>query len=348
MKYDLAVVIGRFQPFHVGHERIVRKALSLARRVLVLVGSANRHRSVKNPFTFSERRSMIEKTFYDQQSDSIRIRVDPINDYPYNDDRWMTEVRRKINSRSTSSKEKVCIVGFMKDASSAYVKMFPEYAFEEITEQYGTFNATDIRESYFRSSPVVSTYLPTPVYKFLHDEFVYTQEFKWLLDEYQYVREYLKSWSTAPFPPVFVTVDNIVVQSGFILLVTRKEAPYKGALALPGGFISQSEKLIDSTVRELKEETKISDHKGEIPPAMLKSYITDCKIYDDPARSDRGRTITHGFLFRLPDRERLFEVIGNDDAEKAAWYPLSSIDSTRMMEDHAFIIEDMLGIELNQ
>ena len=133
--------------------------------------------------------------------------IRPLNDYQYNDDGWMTEVRRTVNEcLKDVSKKKVAIVGYSKDVSSNYLRMFPEWDFIEIEEQHGVFNATDIREDYFKSSPRVSTYLPRYVYDFLHDVFVYSQEFKWLLSEYQYVMDYKKLWSNTPFPPIFVTV----------------------------------------------------------------------------------------------------------------------------------------------
>jgi bifunctional NMN adenylyltransferase/nudix hydrolase len=62
----------------------------------------------------------------------------------------------------------------------------------------------------------------------------------------------------------------------------------------------------------LREETSISDGKGQIPPAMLASFIEDARtrVFDAPNRSLRGRIITHAFLFRLPERRKLFGVKG--------------------------------------
>jgi bifunctional NMN adenylyltransferase/nudix hydrolase len=110
----------------------------------------------------------------------------------------------------------------------------------------------------------------------------------------------------------FVTADAVVVQSGHILLVERGRAPGKGLLALPGGFVNPEERIRDAAIRELREETSISDGKGQIPPAMLASFIEDARtrVFDAPNRSLRGRIITHAFLFRLPERRKLFGVKG--------------------------------------
>ena len=85
-QYDYLVFIGRFQPFHYGHEEVIDKALSLADKVILLVGSSNQPRTIKNPFTFEERKMMI-KGSYDQKDPSLteRILIEPLRDQKYND-----------------------------------------------------------------------------------------------------------------------------------------------------------------------------------------------------------------------------------------------------------------------
>ena len=58
-RYDYAVFIGRFEPFHNAHRRVIDKALQIAGKVVVLVGSSNKPRSTKDPFFFDERKVMI-------------------------------------------------------------------------------------------------------------------------------------------------------------------------------------------------------------------------------------------------------------------------------------------------
>ena len=59
-KFDLLVFIGRFQPFHNGHNKVIEQALRDAKHVLVLIGSANIPRNIRNPFTFQERKETVE------------------------------------------------------------------------------------------------------------------------------------------------------------------------------------------------------------------------------------------------------------------------------------------------
>lgn len=350
MKYDHAVVIGRFQPFHVGHERVLKFAQQHAKSLIILIGSSDQHRSPRNPFSFNERSMMIKRSIEQRNPNHI-----PIHDSPYNDNAWVTEVRDSVSSalfkRAGPVNPKIALVGYRKDSSSYYQALFPEWDYIEVPSQYGTFNATDIRKQYFQDSPIISEFLNPGVRDFLKD-FAFTDEFKWLLDETKYLDLYRKQWGrlnqkgqleVGPF----VTVDSVCVQAGHILLVTRKEPPFRGALAVPGGFVNPQERIADAVLRELKEETRIQDSKGEIPPAMLRSFITRSKVYDAPDRSARGRIITHAFKFEFPNRkDGLYKVIGDDDAEFARWYSFSELRPEMFMEDHAHIIQDMTGVKL--
>lgn len=333
--YDYAVYIGRFQPFHIGHKRALQFANQQARNTIMLVGSANMHRSPKNPWTFEERKKFIELTV--AETGERKPVILPINDIPYNDTAWLTQVRTVVNSVVPEG-SKVVLVGFKKDKSSFYLDLFKGWDFIAVPAQYGTFNATDIRKHYFQDAPVTSEFLAMDVRRSLR-EFALTEEFKWLLDEQKFLDEYCKKWGPGPFH----TADAVVVQSGRILLVTRKFPPYRGSFALPGGFINIKERVIDSAVRELTEETRISDDRGQIPNGVLKSYIRSSALFDDPDRSARGRIITNAYLFQLPDNKQ-FYVAGDDDAASADWHSLDSLDPRSFMEDHWFIIQQMTGV----
>ena len=61
-KYNLAVVIGRHQISHRGHELLKRNALEIADQVLIIIGSSFQSRNPRNPFTWQERQAMILST----------------------------------------------------------------------------------------------------------------------------------------------------------------------------------------------------------------------------------------------------------------------------------------------
>ena len=153
-----------------------------------------------------------------------------------------------------------------------------------------------------------------------------------------FTRKNKAAWASAPYAPTFNAADSIIVQSGHILLVTRRSHPGKGLLAIPGGYLNQEETLLDCALRELREETKI-----KVPEKVLRGSMVYDRNFDDPYRSDRGRMITQAFLFQLEDMDELPKVKGADDAEKAKWYPIAFLNEEDFFEDHFHIIQVMLG-----
>lgn len=341
MKYDYAIFIGRFQPFHIGHKRVLDFAYQHANKTIVLVGSSNMHRSPKNPFTFEERKYFIQATVQESTLLAQPI-IEPINDVPYNDNVWITQVRERIDRiirkdwQKATRPPRIVLIGFKKDMSSYYLDMFREWDFIA-SPQHGTINATDIRTSYYHDPNKLPGFIADDVKKQLR-KFADTNSYKWLVNEQQFLNEYRKQWGPGPF----VTADCVVVQSGNILLVTRDKPPYEGALALPGGFVNLKERIVDGAVRELREETKISDDTGLLPYGVLKSFIRWTKTYDDPDRDARARIITQAHLLQLPDAKN-FHIKGSDDARDAKWYSLASLDPKQFMADHWFIIQEMTG-----
>lgn len=87
MKYKVGLFIGRFQPFHRGHESVVRKMLEECERVIIAIGSAQEFGTITNPFRYEYRRLMIQKVFPEYFD---RISILGINDRanPSNDESW--------------------------------------------------------------------------------------------------------------------------------------------------------------------------------------------------------------------------------------------------------------------
>lgn len=342
MKYNTLVLIGRFQPFHNGHSTIIDTALKQAKEVIVVVGSSFAARSIRNPFTFEERKQMIKAVY-----PSDRVKVVPVSDYPYDDNKWVAAVQSVVYSAMSYTPDpmKIGLIGHEKDGSSYYLKIFPTWGSVSVRNLDG-INATDIREKMFAEVPPqedIQKLMPFESYhKMSGNLFVNVSEGGWfntLRKEYNIIKQYKKSWETAPFPPTFVTVDAVVVQSGHVLLVKRKAAPGMGLWALPGGFLNQEETLLDGAIRELREETKI-----KVPVPVLKGSIKSQKTFDHPNRSSRGRTITTAFYIDLGFDEKLPKVTGADDAEKARWVPFNEVDRTRLFEDHFFILDNFVNI----
>jgi 8-oxo-dGTP diphosphatase len=142
---------------------------------------------------------------------------------------------------------------------------------------------------------------------------------------------------TSEHPPFAVTVDAVVLTIRAddlqALVVTRGAEPFKGRLALPGGFVDADEDLCPAMVRELSEETGL-----DLEPTQLEQLAA----YGAPDRDPRMRTVSIAHLALLP---ALPEPVGGDDATDAAWQPASWLlaDRDRVAFDHRDILRD--GVE---
>ena len=349
-RYKVAVLIGRFEPFHNGHHANVKQAFEIADHVQILIGSSYQPRTPKNPFKFSERREMISAVLGRTQKVTGSLKpnysIDPIRDFKYSDNSWIAQVQKTVAKEHPGVDDKdICILGYDKDESSWYNHAFPEWTFIPLEGfvEFGSkpIDATKIRELYFENHlDFLIGALPQAIFEYLVD-FQKTEAYQDMVEEYNFYKGYHKAWESAPFVPVFQTTDAVVIQGGHILLIQRGFSPGKGLWALPGGFINPKERLIDCVIRELLEETKI-----KVPEIVLRKGITYHETFDHPDRDLRGRTITAAYLIELDGGNgELPRVKGSDDAKKAKWFKLSEIEEMEefIYGDHKHIINTMVA-----
>jgi bifunctional NMN adenylyltransferase/nudix hydrolase len=333
-KSELAVVIGRFQPFHLGHLALLEQALGLAPRALLVVGSAPAPRTAKNPFTAEERIESIRQSLTPEQQ--ARVAFAKVRDY-YDEPRWAGAVKAAAARETTGA---VTLVGFRKDESSTYLSLFPEWR-EHALPRQAPIDGTVLRRQYFESAAAelpaeLTAAVPAAVARFLQD-FRSSPYFESWREEVRALQQSRATYGTGPF----VTVDALVTASNQILLVERGHAPGKGLWALPGGFLEGSERLLSAAIRELREETLVTCTDAELRAAFRRAVV-----FDHPQRSQRGRTITHAHHFALPEGAPPPSVQGADDAATARWFPLSSIPSMldRLFDDHFQIIDHFFSV----
>ena len=82
----------------------------------------------------------------------------------------------------------------------------------------------------------------------------------------------------------WVTVDGLVVHEGRLVAVVRRNPPFQGMPALPGGFVELGEATEAAVVREVREETGLETH-----------VVRLVGVYSDPARDPRGHTVTAAY-----------------------------------------------------
>jgi bifunctional NMN adenylyltransferase/nudix hydrolase len=370
----LVVYIGRFSPFHLGHANVVSRMIEKYDYALIIIGSSNQPRTTKNPFTFAERRKMILDWAIDKYGPEVEEKLffkEGI-DVPYNDNLWIKGIDQHVHDvvqavKCRESAVQPCndpwlsgidvksyLTGSDRDDSTYYLKYFPSLTKDLVVHDdriSKALSATMVREIYFggffNGKPIddvmyellLKSFLPTSTWDFLAN-FKKIETYGTLQAEFKFIEGYKKAWEAAPYAPIFVTVDSVIIQSGQILMVKRRGQPGRGLYALPGGFLEQNERLFTAALRETKEETRL-----KVSPAALKGSFVKKEIFDLPDRSLRGRTITVAYMFQLPETGELPEVKGSDDAEKAEWIPLSKIANMRdqLFEDHYDVIATLVG-----
>lgn len=355
------IVIGRFNPPHLGHFHLIEAALSKSDYVIVVNGSYKAAYSPKKLLNENEIQTIIRAGV----SAPNKLIFVNVRDNLYDDQDWVLNVRKQVKWVAAQCTEPnthtFTIFGYDKDHTSQYLKWFPLYDVHEVqssvNDSHGNvIHATDIRNFMYKTwdivtseyganpldfEEMVSKYLNSVMgmhaYNALMDILDYNR-LSWITEEYNHYQSYKKAWENAPYAPVFVTCDAVVISNGCVLVIKRKDSPGRGCWALPGGFLNTNEKIKDGIIRELKEETKI-----RIPPGKLIGSLKTIEVFDAPGRSQRGRTITHAGLFILDENE-LPKIVGSDDAESATWIPLENIGALEgnFFEDHYHIVRHMM------
>lgn len=124
----------------------------------------------------------------------------------------------------------------------------------------------------------------------------------------------------------FLTVDAIILNESKdeVVLIKRRNNPFKDFWALPGGIVEYNEKVEDAVIREAKEETGL-DIKIE------KLF----NVYSAPGRDPRGHSVSVCFLCK----PIAGELGAGSDAKEAKWFSLSHLP--KLAFDHEKILEEL-------
>jgi 8-oxo-dGTP diphosphatase len=122
-----------------------------------------------------------------------------------------------------------------------------------------------------------------------------------------------------------LTVDGVIFDAaGRVLLIRRKNEPFKGAYALPGGFVDIGETTEAACRREVREETGL-----DLGALRLVG------VYSDPKRDPRGHTVSVAYLAQVQDG---VTVQAGDDAASVEW--VADWRRQTLAFDHAQILAD--------
>jgi len=87
-----AVMIGRYQPFHLGHLELVRQVLDENDEIIILIGSSQANFTLKNPFTAGERVWMIRDSLIESKIDLSRVFLVNVTDEE-NNVKWFSNIK---------------------------------------------------------------------------------------------------------------------------------------------------------------------------------------------------------------------------------------------------------------
>lgn len=156
---------------------------------------------------------------------------------------------------------------------------------------------------------------------------VLTPAGKRLLQDY---RELKKEHKENVYRNPSLTVDGVVTEDGKILLIERKNPPFKEKYALPGGFVEYEESVEKAVTREVEEETGLKTKVEEL-----------IGVYSSPDRDPRGHMVSTVFSLEISGGE----LEGGSDAESAEYFKID--DLPELAFDHKKIIIDFLEMRKN-
>jgi len=122
---------------------------------------------------------------------------------------------------------------------------------------------------------------------------------------------------------ITLTVDAIIPYKGGIVLIKRKNEPFKGYYALPGGIVEYGERVEDAAIREVMEETGLE--------CIIKKLVG---VYSDPERDPRGHFVSICFLMEVVGGE----LRASSDAEDVKIFKLKELP--KLAFDHEKMIKD--------
>ena len=371
MNRKLSVLIGRMQPPHLGHIKLIEHMLQNSDNVLVLLGSSLRSRDTKNPFRWEKRAYMAgmavlprDRVAYGGRSDRNQKFVQfsfgekktltfaPLKDYPYANTRWQYQVQKIVEDHADRCNlDEIDLYGNYKDNSSWYLSLFPrwnrvECPFFKIDNRM--LSASDIRDRILRGtarpedfSDLIGNNAVASMNQWLTSE-----EGQRLQEEAAWIDNFKKPYADLPYGIIFQTADNVITWRGLVLLGQRRGNPGRGLWALPGGYVNQYEWIAKGAFRELGEEARtrvyLHGRNGRRRLKFDESWMVGSKTYDYPGRSQRGRVITTRYHWQIPDHLDVVHEAA-DDLQRTQFFPIHDVLDKmdyELFEDHQQIIGD--------
>jgi nicotinamide-nucleotide adenylyltransferase len=156
----VAVLVGRFQPFHLGHLALVKQILNECDDLYIVIGSSQENYTPHNPFTTGERIRMIRYSLLDAKIDMERVLVIHVSDDP-NNARWLSNLKSYVPPFDILYTGNSFIMALLEDERIKLKQ--PIFNLKEF------YNGTKIRNMIIESNPEWENLVPTAVKEIIHE-----------------------------------------------------------------------------------------------------------------------------------------------------------------------------------
>lgn len=359
----VAIYNGRFSFPTVAHKSVIQYGLDNFDRLIIIIGSATTATNETNPLTYAERESihgdMLQNMGfkYDRESDSFftemkTVVLRPNSDY-HDDADWVRALNKIVNLEVLDPTDTITIINPEKDSGNYWLKYFNqwEYSSAPLMEN---ISASNIRSRFFHGN---ANYVENAAYEtvmFL-EKWKHTEECRRIRAEFLFheqIRkeekariEHNKTCKEKGLKPryqtTYVTGDCAILQKRDgklkILLITRKNIPGVGQIAIPGGYFEPGEDLSEyyTAIREAREEIGINLTDEQLNEFCVANQIR----FGDINRSLRGRILTMLQVFYVPEEVEITMAAHQEEVINLDWYAFDEVAQSECFEDHYYMIQ---------
>lgn len=318
-KQKLGVIIGRFQPLHEGHCKLIRKSLAECEVTLVFLGSSNKLPDYMDPLSLAQRRDSLVAVF------GKDILVYNLPDFP-SEERWVAEVIGTVQNVSDDENPALVTLYTSEEDRLYYENLFI-YTIDSSVREQG-LSASSIRKGLYDCAQYLKDMknvirtdhrIPKETYDILD-----TVDWRTFNRESIGVAQESKSAELHPYDNLIEPVVHaLVVQDGKVLLVTRRSYRGDGQLAIPGGYLEKSEETWKGAPRELLEETGVDLEK-------YRALQLACVVEEN--LDDYGnRTLGINYLYAIHPDEDVKITHCDRETYDVGWYDVGDVIDEKLL-----------------
>ena len=333
------VLIGRFEPLHLGHINTIKEALATFDEVRILIGSSNCPRSFHNPWTYGERAQMLQEALPEDQLS--RVTIYPSENY-WDDTAWSQSIPK---AHGFKEGDEAHLIAPEKNAGTV------QYLRQIVSLNPGVYSATwaPKNPSFQLSSTDLRSVIFNPFFEdsvikdglkhFVHPETI-SQILQWKHDKkFEYQRlcrelDYHVRYKTEVknYPRNELAADLCVFNKAGdkVLMIKRGRPPGELLWALPGGFVDQDETTLRAAYREFQEETRY-----DLVDSIHRVLGRD--VFDQPSRSFRARIVSVCTFVQLTVDESELKVLPSLPETLAVEWKMP--EAMECFEDHWSIVQ---------